>query len=53
MGVGAGGTGTCDGDGVADAQLRPLYLPADPVSRTSYEPGERVQDDRVITAQNS
>lgn len=27
------------------AQLRPLYLPADPVSRTAYEPGERVQDD--------
>jgi transposase len=27
------------------AELRPLYLPADPVSRTSYEPGERVQDD--------
>jgi hypothetical protein len=26
-------------------QLRPLYLPADPVSRTAYEPGERVQDD--------
>jgi len=27
------------------AQLRPFYLPQDPVSRTSYEPGERVQDD--------
>ena len=27
------------------AGLRPFYLPADPVSRTSYEPGERVQDD--------
>ena len=27
------------------AELRPLYLPADPVSRTAYEPGERVQDD--------
>jgi Mu transposase, C-terminal domain/Homeodomain-like domain len=27
------------------AQLRPLYLPADPVSRTAYEPGELVQDD--------
>jgi Mu transposase-like protein len=27
------------------AQLRPLYLPADPVSRTAYEPGGRVQDD--------
>ena len=27
------------------AGLRPLYRPADPVSRTSYEPGERVQDD--------
>jgi transposase len=27
------------------AQLRPLYLPADPVSRTAYEPGERVQAD--------
>jgi transposase len=27
------------------AQLRPLYLPADPVSRTAYEPGERVQND--------
>jgi transposase len=27
------------------AQLRPFYLPPDPVSRTSYEPGERVQDD--------
>jgi len=27
------------------AQLRPLYLPADPMSRTAYEPGERVQDD--------
>jgi transposase len=27
------------------AELRPFYLPADPVSRTSYEPGERVQDD--------
>jgi transposase len=27
------------------AVLRPFYLPADPVSRTSYEPGGRVQDD--------
>lgn len=27
------------------ARLRPLYLPADPVSRTVYEPGGRVQDD--------
>ena len=27
------------------AELRPFYLPADPVSRTAYEPGERVQDD--------
>ena len=27
------------------AQLRPLYLPADPTSRTAYEPGELVQDD--------
>jgi hypothetical protein len=27
------------------AQLRPLYLPADPTSRTAYEPGRRVQDD--------
>ncbi|MGH7734259.1 MAG: IS21 family transposase [Gemmatimonadales bacterium] len=27
------------------AELRPFYLPADPVSRTSYDPGERVQDD--------
>lgn len=26
-------------------ELRPFYLPADPVSRTSYDPGERVQDD--------
>jgi hypothetical protein len=26
-------------------ELRPLYLPQDPVSRTTYEPGERVQDD--------
>ena len=26
-------------------QLRPFYLPQDPVSRTAYEPGERVQDD--------
>jgi hypothetical protein len=49
VGVGVGETGTCDGAGVADAQLRPLYLPADPVSRTSYEPGERVQEERVIT----
>ena len=27
------------------AELRPLYLPQDPTGRTSYEPGERVQDD--------
>lgn len=27
------------------AELRPFYLPKDPVSRTAYEPGERVQDD--------
>ncbi len=27
------------------AQLRPLYLPQDPTSRTSYEPAGRVQDD--------
>jgi hypothetical protein len=27
------------------AELRPSYLPKDPVSRTAYEPGERVQDD--------
>jgi Helix-turn-helix domain len=27
------------------AELRPLYLPQDPAGRTSYEPGERVQDD--------
>ena len=27
------------------AQLRPLYLPADPAGRTEYEPGHRVQDD--------
>ena len=27
------------------AQLRPLYLPADPAGRTAYEPGGRVQDD--------
>jgi hypothetical protein len=27
------------------AQLRSLYLPQDPTSRTAYEPGERVQDD--------
>ncbi|MGH3226733.1 MAG: IS21 family transposase [Streptosporangiaceae bacterium] len=27
------------------AQLRPLYLPQDPTSRTAYEPGGRVQDD--------
>lgn len=26
-------------------ELRPFYLPADPVSRTAYEPGGRVQDD--------
>jgi transposase len=26
-------------------ELRPFYLPADPVSRTSYDPGKRVQDD--------
>jgi transposase len=27
------------------AQLRPAYLPVDPASRTSYEPGELVQCD--------
>ena len=27
------------------AELRPLYLPADPSGRTEYVPGERVQDD--------
>jgi transposase len=27
------------------AGLRPLYLPRDPVSRTAYQPGGRVQDD--------
>jgi transposase len=27
------------------AQLRPLYLPADPAGRTSYEPGEIAQCD--------